>query len=333
MKSWVYSACLISACLNGSAALADTPDNGADDAGIWTLNWENDIISGDDDNYTNGIRISWFSSETGVPHWLEDTANYLPFFSAKGEKRYGFDIGQSMFTPRNISIDPPDPKDRPYAGWTYASVGLAADTGNRLDRLQLQLGIVGPASLADGTQDFVHDLIDSPDPQGWDHQLKNEPGIVLTYQRKWRHLFEFSPFGFAFDASPHIGGAVGNVFTHAAAGTTFRFGYDLPADYGPSPIQPALPGSDFFEPHDLLGWYLFAGFEGRAVARNLFLDGNTFTDSPSVDKEHWVGDLHFGVAATWGDYRLAYTHILRTREFKTQEQSDSYGSITLSVRF
>lgn len=65
-----------------------------------------------------------------------------------------------------------------------------------------------------------------------------------------------------------------------------RLGQRLPLDYGPPRIQPSLPGSGFFvPPQDRFGWYLFAGVEGRAVARNIFLDGNTFRDSRSVDKE------------------------------------------------
>lgn len=31
--------------------------------------------------------------------------------------------------------------------------------------------------------------------------------------------------------------------------------------------------------------YVFAGAEGRGVASNIFLDGNTFEDSHTVDRE------------------------------------------------
>lgn len=68
-------------------------------------------------------------------------------------------------------------------------------------------------------------------------------------------------------------------------------------------------------------------------ARNIFLDGNTFRDSRSVDKEPLVGDLQFGIAVTWRNVRLSYTHVLRTREFKTQGEADDFGAFSLSVRF
>ena len=56
-------------------------------------------------------------------------------------------------------------------------------------------------------------------------------------------------------------------------------------------IEPSLPGSDFFEPTGGFSAYVFAGVDGRAIARNLFLDGNTFEGSRSVNKMNLVGDL------------------------------------------
>jgi hypothetical protein len=94
-----------------------------------------------------------------------------------------------------------------------------------------------------------------------------------------------------------------------------------------------VPGSGFFIPRHDFGWYLFAGIEGRAVARNIFLDGNTFRDSRNVDKEPLVGDLQYGIAITWRNLRLGYTHVLRTREFKGQGgRRDDFGALSLSLQ-
>lgn len=238
-----------------------------------------------------------------------------------------------MYTPADIKIPNPPPDDRPYAGWLYGSIGLIAETGRRLDQLDLTLGIVGPASLAEQTQTIVHEVVGAPKPRGWDTQLKNEPGVILTYQRSWRRFVEETALGNTFDMTPHAGGAIGNVFTYANAGLTLRFGRRLPHDYGPPRIQPSLPGSGFFLPQNGFGWYLFAGVEGRAVARNIFLDGNTFRDSRSVDKEPLVGDLQLGFVLTWSDVRLGYTHVLRTREFKAQGKTSEFGAVSLSIQF
>ena len=73
--------------------------------------------------------------------------------------------------------------------------------------------------------------------------------------------------------------------------------------------------------------------EGRAVARNLFLDGNSFEASRSVDKFNLVGDLVLGAALTF-DSRPAGLHPCDPlREYKTQKSEDQFGAVDLTVRF
>lgn len=82
-----------------------------------------------------------------------------------------------------------------------------------------------------------------------------------------------------------------------------------------------------------LTWHLFAGFDGRLVGHNIFLDGNTFRDSRSVDKYLLVADLQIGIVLTWHTTRISYTHVLRTREYKSRESNDDFGAITLTIPF
>ena len=324
--------------LVGAALLFALPwvCRGADgqSGGILSLNFENDLFYGNDRNYTNGVRAAWLSGPDDTPDWAVRTAAWFPLFPERCCVRTEYAVGQNMYTPADISLSNPPPDDRPYAGWLYASIGVIAETDDRLDQLGLSIGVVGPASFAEQTQKFVHRHVGSPRPQGWDTQLDNEPGIVLTYQRSWREFVSRTLItGLPYDITPHVGGAFGNVFTYLDAGLMLRVGQNLPLDYGPPRIQPSLPGSGFFLAGDRFGWYLFAGVEGRAVAHNIFLDGNTFSDSRSVDKKPLVGDLQFGLALTWQDVRLSYTHVLRTAEFETQRGGDDFGALSLSVRF
>lgn len=303
-----------------------------DDKGIFNIVIENDIFAGSDSDYTNGIRFAWISSEENMPLLARRIANALPL-AGDGNKRISIAAGQSMFAPEDLSRRDLVAGDQPYAGWLYGSVGMVSDTGKTLDNVMLTMGVVGPYSLAEPIQKFVHHVVDSPQPNGWNHQLKNEPGIVLTYERKWRSIYEISPFGLSADVTPHAGVNLGNINTDATVGATFRLGYDLPADYGPPRIRPSLPGSDFFIPTQELGGYLFTTIGERAVARNIFLDGNTFADSPSVDKKNFVSTLQVGAAVTYGETRLSYTHVFMTKEYDTQKHPSVFGALTLSHRF
>ena len=93
-------------------------------------------------------------------------------------------------------------------------------------------------------------------------------------------------------------------------------------------------GLVFFEiPASGWSWYVFAGAEARAVARNIFLDGNTFSDSHSVDKNPLVSDLNIGLAITYDQFRVGYTLNYRTREFEDQSDPQIFGALNFGYRF
>lgn len=295
---------------------------------------ENDLFYDRDRHYTNGVGFIWVPDKrVAQPEWALRLAGLVPWFPDEGELRHGYAFGQSMFTPKDITVAYPPLTERPYAGWLYGTVGLGRASGRQLDLFALTLGMVGPASLAEQSQKTVHKAIGSPDPKGWDTQLRDEPGIVATYQRSWREAATATRLGHTLDLTPHVGGAIGNVFTYGNAGLTLRYGKRLPRDFGPPRIQPSLLGSGEFSPVSGFNWYLFAGVEGRAVARNIFLDGNTFSDSRRVDRKPLVGDLQFGVVLDWPGIRLSYTHVVRTREYESQGGGDHFGAVSASMKF
>ncbi len=265
-------------------------------------------------------------------------AGFLPVFPAgetERSRRYGLSFGQNFFTPSVISADPPDPRDRPYAGWLYVGASLLQDTDKRmLEHLELQLGVVGPAALGEQVQRGWHDFVEGTEPRGWDAQLENEPGLVLSYERKWR-LTLAGDGSTGIDLIPELGGSLGNIFTYGEASVLLRVGRNLQADYGPARIRPGLSGTDYFN-NDYLdgdfGIYGFVGAQGRAVARNIFLDGNTFRSSASVDKEPLVADLQAGVSLFWRNgARLDAAVMYRTDEFEDQDKADAIGIVSFGA--
>lgn len=304
-----------------------------DDKGVLTFVLENDLFVGNDSGYTNGAHVSYTSSEKGMPSYIKKSSNYIPLLNKNGEKRISISAGQNIYTPSDITKSEFQENDFLYAGWLYGSLGILSDNGNSFDNAVITLGVVGPSSRAEQAQKFIHHAVGSLRPKGWDHQLKDELGANFSYERKWRHIVEEKPFGIGVDIMPHVGANLGNVYTNAAFGTTFRFGYDLPADYGPPRIRPNLPGSDFFIPTKKLSGYLFTTAELRAVGRNIFLDGNSFQNGPSLDKRIMVKTLQYGATAVYNDVRISYTNILVSKEFKGQKHVTEFGAITLSCRF
>jgi lipid A 3-O-deacylase len=346
--------------LSAQTASSQTQDKdlaGTWDGGVLTIQVENDWFGGPsnkDRHYSTGLRANWMSPTLyDAPEWLqnftdlpESILGFLdPRVAGHIKRRYGVSVGQSLYTPDNTEATALLKDERPYAAWLYVGLTLQTlryDTSKpqmdaiRQDTWQLDVGVVGPAAFGEEVQNNFHKLIGVDKNRGWDNQLHNEPGINLTFERKWRigrAVLLDDPIKLRSDIVPMIGMSLGNVNTYAAAGAIVRIGQDLGNDFGPPRIRPSLPGSETFDLEDPFGWYIFAGFEGSAVARNIALDGNTFRDSHSVDKNIFVADFMAGAAVFMGRTRLAYTHVLRTKEYKGQKGMDNYGALTFSVGF
>jgi hypothetical protein len=332
-------------CLAAAALAAMLGDAQADDDHRFTLLEENDSIGFDDDKYyTQGLALIYLGPDVAVDSaWAGpfDALAALGPFDASGagevSRRYQLMIGQSLFTPEDTAREDPDPDDRPYAAWFYGGVGLIQDTGRRrLDHLELLVGVIGPAAFGRKTQNDWHQYIGVDESRGWDEQLDNEPGLMLSYERKWRFLQPLGG-GLAVDAIPELGITVGNVMDYVQAGGMIRFGRNLEADYGPARVRPALSGTSYFNSGYLdgpFGFYVFVGAQGRAVARNLFLDGNTFEDSRSVDSEALVGDLSGGLSLFWGGaVKLDAVVTYRSEEFEQQDDATKIAGINLTVGF
>jgi hypothetical protein len=83
-------------------------------------------------------------------------------------------------------------------------------------------------------------------------------------------------------------------------------------------------------------WYVFAGMDARAVAYNVFLDGNMFRSSPSVDRRDFVYDLKAGFSIRMPPARISLTQIWRSEEFATPLAgggSQRFQSLNVSWEF
>lgn len=310
---------------------------GSDDHNYLSFSFENDAIGGgEDENYTSGVRLTYFDVETPMPPIIDTLAEAIPTFDINETTSTFFTLGQNLFTPEDITIRANQPDDRPWAAWLYGSVGLATVTKNHLDELEFTAGVVGPQALGEQTQRFVHKRITKSDiPRGWDNQLDFEPGLIVSWRRRWPIWYATKLGSFRLRVEPDINLSLGNIYTYAGTGASVTFGpYSDRVQDTPPRVRPAMAGTGFFDtPDNELSWYLFAGLDGRAVARNIFLDGNSFKSGPDIDKKYLVGDANVGAALTYDDYRLSYTLNYRTREFHEQDDPNIFGSLTFTTRF
>ena len=302
-------------------------------------------LHGNDRHYTNGVKFAYTTgplcenSLLNAPIRLLGDCTFLfnrPTTETDDRLQWNI-LGQSIFTPKNHLASNPSLNDRPYAGWLYTGLEYIQNLDNRqLTSLDLLGGIVGPWALGRQVQNNVHALFGLRLARGWNHQLGNEFGFAASWERKWRFNHELAQ-GYSWEILPSVGITAGNVFTFAEVGFLVRWGRGLKADWGPQMIRPGNSGTSYFSGGRAglkCGWDIFFGTQGRAVARNIFLDGNTFQNSRSVVKEHVVADLIAGTELfSIGGLRFGFSLVARTPEFRKQRGMDTFGSFNGACAF
>jgi len=306
---------------------------------FFSVQYENDLFTPNsgDRYYTSGLQLTNLK-KTKPPAWLAEVSNWTPFYQhGKDLSLVQYSLGQKIFTPDDITATELQKNDRPYAGYLYFGMSVLSrfkhaedyDVGNQFE---ITIGVVGPASFSERSQKIIHKLTGSDSPNGWDNQLSNELTLGLSYSKFWRFTKPLSD-NLSFGVNPQVSGALGNVYTYGAGGVMFRFGNNLKRDLSPPNIRPGFPGVIYFEGSKRSSWYVYLGFEGRMVLRDIFLDGNTFTDSHSVEKEPLVGDMQYGFVYIFDSVRIAFSNMIRTDEFTTQKENTRYGAINISFRY
>ncbi|MFT4641986.1 MAG: lipid A 3-O-deacylase [Verrucomicrobiales bacterium] len=312
--------------------------------GYLTLYFDNDLFGGTDEDYTNGVRLSWISEakpldQLGGFYQLLDGFSDVTRIRGKSSPwvyNTGVSLTQLMFTPTSTQTALLVEDERPYAGWTGLGFSLHAKNEDEMHQLEVSVGIVGPNSLAENSQDFIHSVRDIEKSQGWDNQLEDEFTFNLHYRRTKR-MFEYSLWNdrFEFESMYRWGADLGNAWINGQAGLWTRFGFNLPNDFSDPKLSPtAYTNQLFTEQWERINpWSLVFTFaaEGRAVARDIFLDGNTFEDSYSVDNKHFVADLTGAVGLRYKALNLTYAHTYRTREYDEQDEGQFFGSLSLGL--
>ena len=91
-----------------------------------------------------------------------------------------------IFTPRNTQISPPDPRDRPYAGYLSATRALIHDTDRPAQRARHQPRRDRAGGTGRQVQNGFHDIIGDTENKGWHYQLRDEPAFEALAEKTFR---------------------------------------------------------------------------------------------------------------------------------------------------
>jgi hypothetical protein len=239
-----------------------------------------------------------------------------------------------MYTPEDIENPLPQPGERPWAAWLFASFGGAVDTSDRSrHEIEFQIGLTGDAAGGEFGQKFWHESTGSLHPLGWDNQLGPDLGVNAYYG--FQHIWKVAPASsrIEWDIVPSVKAAVGTMKTDVGIGGIFRVGRNI-TDFPYVPVRSSSRRNLAALPN--LEIYGFVGGDVRAVAYNYLLEGSLFSSEPvTVHPRRYVRDLVFGVTARFRRYNLSYAIVRRSDEFDRMVGNRSgvheFGSLSFTV--
>ena len=236
---------------------------------------------------------------------FNDDADYTQGFSlARTDVDGTWELGQQIYTPPSKRLNPPPTDERPYAGYAYVRrwwPEQELENSNYGVTYGYELGLVGPGAGGKDVQCGLHDLLGQYCPAGWSHQLRNEPTltgrIALTRHNyvDWWVLTGELQNQTVFEA--------GNLSVALHNSTDIRWG------------TPNL--------------FYTAGPRAHVVAHDLYLDGNTYQQSPSVNRRWAYAELAASIGVRWRSRLLQWTLAISSPQYEEQNHAYNYGAITV----
>jgi hypothetical protein len=296
---------------------------------------ENDLVSEEDSQYTGGTKID-------VVYKINNPGGlYNLLFSddSKTDLFRSFAVASQVYTPADLTKSEPIYSDWSYAAWTYIEVGAHKSTDKKLNSLLLRVGMVGPDAEGKEVQSAIHKWTGSTKPEGWDNQLYNELGINITYIYKERYEYTNKKnYGISF--VPSFEADVGNISTQASLGMFMRTGYNISKDFGVSTMsvggESGIPAytAQKLSLKKSWSWSFNMAFTGSAVARDIFVEGNTFRKSIVVhQRKNFVAYVGAGFTIRYKSFNLDFMETYNTPKAKDIDRSKIVGTLLLTYLY
>jgi len=282
---------------------------------------DNDMLFSTDSYYTAGVGLSYTHKNLHrtPAQWLlkPKTEDALTFT--------GFSLHQRIFTPYSIIYPEAIENDQPYSAYILAtnySVLVNSSKSLKISN-EIGIGVMGPAAFGEEVQTFVHKIVGSPIPLGWEKQLQN------TFLLDYRIRIE-KGFGTNWTAKhliPFIGGEFGTLTNRVQIGMMVKFGNKL--NYlKPKQNLEELKKKFIWE------WVFAANLQG--VFYDATLQGSMFTEDPNAlnksETNSYQYQLRTGINFYYHNFTLRYMFNFNSATFNSAVYH-RFGGINIGYSF
>ena len=279
------------------------------------------LAQGSDRYYTNGLFIHFRSA-----------VNQQQLKEGLEKKIYEITVGQEIYNPYSGSAPDPAKQDRPFAGYLYAGGALSWFHSNESSlKTSAKIGVTGPASLAEGGQELLHNTVGFYELEGWEYQIKDAVAINISAQytrllhRSSNQAIDFSFEGYANAGTTFSGAGAGILFRAGGLNQLFNAAYTN-AVIGNNPKTKALVKREVF---------FYAKPQLNFVAYDATIQGSMFNNNDPVT--FGVKPIVFAqqVGFNYSSQRFTFDFgmIFKTKEVKSTAKAHQYGSISMFYRF
>jgi len=240
----------------------------------------------------------------------------------KGNNNFVVSFGQDMYTPEDYTIEIVDSTDRPYAGLLYTSVyRIAGKPSEKLIlRSGITIGITGPASGAEKTQNFIHRLTGDDLAAGWANQIGN--GLILDYNILLRAGIKKLPSW--LDISGILALNAGSLMNYGTAGSRIQIGKFNNPYYNMGLYQ---KNDDNYTKSFLKRYNVQYYFSLELIGGGMLYNGTAsgslipFQKNPYVlppeDIDPWFYGAMYGMTFSFQNFLLRYQRIVSNRQFNS----------------
>ncbi|WP_240207007.1 lipid A deacylase LpxR family protein [Vibrio sp. CyArs1] len=294
---------------------------------------DNDGIFGTDEDYTNGIFLSYTSS--AITPWALFKPLSLSYWGSASLDKFEFQLGHKMWTPSDIEATVPLANDRPYAGYFHGELNYISLHPQQAQRFNLTLGSTGEGSFADKAQQLVHSIVGSADPKGWEYQIEDQVAGSIGYltHLNWKREPLFGNTG--WEVSNVTETNLGNFRSDVSTGMMFRFGSELGGNFGSANISTENPFKAGMIGASNKGWFTYFGLKARYRFNDLTIQGERPgipepSDAYDVTLQPWQGEAVLGV--TWYNAYVGISAFAGSKSAEYKEASKSiYGNGGISL--